>query len=198
MIKIAISGKANTGKNTVSKILLDLIAEKISHHGNTQKIIAFANPIKEIALKMFPNIPKKHLFGSSKYRSEIIPGASKNGSPLTIRQLLMDIGKHGRQYDSELWVKRFDDRFNTAKNSDVRIIIAPDIRFRNEFSYLKMNGFYQIRLLRNNFTNINDISETAQDELANNEFNYVLVNNNTLTDLKMEIENNIVPNINDD
>jgi hypothetical protein len=200
MYKISISGKAGVGKNVVSRILSDLISDKLALNGifgDTRKIISFADPIKEIALKMFPDIPTKHLFGSSKYRSEIVQGGSKDGSQLTIRHILMDIGKQGRQYNPDLWVNRFDDRFKMAAKHGARILIVPDERFPNEHAYLKAHGFYQIRLLRDVNTGINDISETAQDIISDREFDYVLNNNHTLTDLKTEIYNNIIPKLND-
>src|ERR1700690_113782 len=111
-IKIAVSGKANSGKNTVGKFLMDGIQSKLGNEFAGGAYIAFADPIKEMARIMFPEIPKKFFFGSSKYRSEIIPNAFKDGKPLTIRQTLIDLGTGiGRGYRSSMWLDVFDHQY---------------------------------------------------------------------------------------
>src|SRR5271170_6405611 len=100
MYKIAITGKANTGKNTVGKLLVKGLSDQTIDYvnlsgpvmGASSKFIAFADPIKKMARLAFPIIPRKWLYGPSKFRSEVIPGAFKNGVPLTVRQLLIDLG----------------------------------------------------------------------------------------------------------
>ncbi len=196
MFKISILGKANTGKNTVSKILRELISNKMDHFNIDQcKLIAFADPIKEIALKMFPHIPKKHLFGSSKYRSETIKGATKDGKLLTVRQLLIDIGTQGREYNENIWIENYINRFDIAQKNGATLIITPDVRFVNEHTHLKANNFFQIRLLRGTQNKIDHISETGQDMILDSSFDYVLYNNKTLTDLREDIETNIIPKL---
>lgn len=185
MIKISITGKANSGKNTVAKLLHNIFVESL-FDSKTIKHMAFADPIKEMIHIAYPNIPRKWLYGSSKFRSEVIPGAFKNGIPLTIRQCLIDIGNDfGRANKSDIWLRNFDNRF--AKYLNKKVIIINDCRFRNEFDHLKSLGFYQIRLLRDSFTKINNISETNQDEIKDNEFNIIINNNYTIVHLESEI-----------
>lgn len=188
MYKIAITGKANTGKNTVSKMILKEVRTQFKGKKTiTHEYIAFADPIKAMIRLMFPSLPEKYLTGSSQYRAESIPGAFKNGVPLTVRQLLIDLGTvFGRTYKESIWLDVFDHTFEKMKNKSV--VIVTDVRFRNEFDHLKKMGFYQIRLLRNSHTKINDISETNQDNIQNNEFDYVLENNKSLEDLKNEVK----------
>lgn len=188
MFKIAITGKANSGKNTTSKLLKQEILKK---QGKIScKYIAFADPIKQMIRLMFPNVPEKHLTGPSKFRSEIIPGAFKDDKPLTVRQVLIDIGMGGRTYKHNIWLDAFDASFQKFKNKD--IIIVTDVRFRNEFDHLKSLGFYQIRLLRNSHLQLNDVSETNQDSIKDEEYDYIIHNNGTLKDLKSQVSN-IVP-----
>ena len=111
MYKIAITGQANTGKNTLSRMLVkELRKTKGNYLGASY--LAFADPIKEMVSVMFPQIPKKHLYGSSEFRKEIIKGAiDKDGNPLTIRQLLIDLGTEmGRKYKESIWLDNFDER----------------------------------------------------------------------------------------
>lgn len=202
MYKVAICGKANSGKNTVSLILSEAIRDKVglplSADNRDAKIwraqnIAFADPIKEMVKQMFPQIPNKHLYGSSQFRSLPITGAFKDGVPLTIRQLLIDLGTGvGREYKKNLWLDVFDNTFSKAVKKDKDLVIVTDVRFRNEFDHLKNLGFYQIRLLRDDHLKIDHSSETNQDSIKDSEFDYVLTNNGTLDDLKREITK-IVP-----
>jgi hypothetical protein len=183
MYKIAICGKANTGKNTVSKILRKEISK--NQTGIFCEYIAFADPIKAMIRIMFPELPEKYLTGSSKFRSEVIPGAFKEGSPLTVRQLLIDLGTGvGRTYKETIWLEAFDHTFQRAQSRRKNMVVVTDVRFRNEFDHLKKLGFYQIRLLRDSHLQINHASETNQDSIRDDEFDYVLHNNGTLADLK--------------
>lgn len=196
LYKIAISGKANVGKDTFAKLLAKYIQKKInkelakSNHSPIKlekTFMAFADPLKEMALIMFPKTEKDDWFGASANRSKIIPNAFKNGQPLTHRQVLLDIGTElGRSYNQQIWIDNFENRLNDLQLSEDQIIIAMDIRFRNEFDYLKKQNFYTIRLLREESSNINHSSETDQILINNNEFDMIISNGGTLEDLKNE------------
>lgn len=156
--------------------------------------IAFADPIKRMVLEMFPWADRECLYGPSKLRNNIIPGtSSKNKKSLTYRQVLIDLGKQGRDYDEDHWVNIFD---YTVKNYTVKPykhIICNDVRYRNEFDYLKANNYFLIRVLRN-VDRINDSSETNQDEINNEEFDAIIDNNGTLQELEERV-NQIVSQI---
>lgn len=193
MYKIAICGKANSGKDTVSKFIVKELRRKYSLT-NTYircKYIAFADPIKAMIRLMFPSLPEKYLTGSSSYRNSIIPNAFKNGQPLTVRQLLTDLGTEvGRAYSPTIWLDAFDSAFEKSNYHDV--VIVTDVRFRNEFDHLKKLGFYQIRLLRGeseSSTKTGHSSEVEQDTIKDDEFDFILHNNSTLKDLKKEVAN---------
>lgn len=189
MYKIAITGKANTGKNTISK----LIAKDLPYI--RPKYLAFADPIKEMIRIAYPEIPRKWLYGSSKYRTEVIPGAFYEGKPLTVRQLLINLGNDfGRANKPDIWLRNFDVRFKKQVDAKKGIVIVTDCRFRNEFDHLKSLGFFQIRLRRNEHTKIDDISETNQDGIADSEFDAVIENNGTLKELAEKVKN-IIPKL---
>jgi hypothetical protein len=184
--KIAICGKAKSGKNTVAKMLKKQLSkiEPISCN-----YIAFADPVKSIARTMFPNIPEKYLTGSSEFRSSIIPGAFKNGEPLTVRQLLIDIGTSlGRGYDHDIWLKVFDYNLSKLENKHHNMVILTDCRFLNEHKHVKNKGFFNLKIVRNDSYKINHISETEQDGIPDSEFDYIIHNNGSLQQLKLEVE----------
>lgn len=205
MHKIAITGQANTGKNTLAKLLEQEIywennAAHRAKYGKdlsfSAKSMAWADPIKEMIVIMFPYANKDCLYGPSHLRSEVIPGAFKNGKPLTYRQALIDIGTElGRNYNDRIWLENFDYRYQLL--SKVDLVIVTDTRFRNEFDHLKQKGFFQIRLYRDtDLPPIDHVSETNQNTIADNEFDYVLFNNQSLDELKEEVKTQIIPRLN--
>lgn len=176
-IKIGISGKANTGKDTLAKIL----AKDLGIDNNYLKI-AFADPLKSIILDTYPEADRESLWGPSERREDIIPNAFKmtrdsaeflQKEPLSYRQSLLDLGKLGRYYDPDIWslATVYD-----ANNSDKNIIIS-DIRFKNELKILKEEEFILIRLLRpNNHYSVNDISDKDLDDTLDSYFDFVIIN----------------------
>lgn len=205
MYKIAISGKANSGKNTAANIIIShLLSAKTASQKTLSpfssssfkgKILAFADPIKEILKIMFPHIKVEHLYGSSKHRNTIIEGAKdKKGNPLTIRQALIEIGSvAGRGMQESIWLHVFDSRLAKIKKYDV--VVVPDLRFKNEYEHLKEKGFFLIRIMRDNNKKINDISETDQDSISNDGFHFILKNDGSIEELENVIKTQLIPEI---
>ena len=195
MIKIAISGKANSGKDTISKMFCELIHPFHKYTKNHCKIIAFADPIKNIIKTMYPQIDPLHLFGSSEYRGEIIPGSFVDGVPLTIRRLLQDFGEGCKKYNPKIWIDVFDNKLKKCEKDKINIVIASDLRFIDELNYLRENGFVLIRLLKpDDVPQMSHISETQQNQIKDEEFNFIINNDGTLNDLNnkvLEIVNKI-------
>lgn len=208
MYKIAITGKANTGKNTLANLLSAKVLDRYSAEYAIKnpgwafaflpKLMAYADPIKEIVITMFPHANKECLYGPSHLRAEPIPGAFKNGKPLSYRQALIDIGTEvGRGYNDKIWLENFDARYERLLvKSKPNLVIVTDVRFRNEYEHLKQKGFFQIRLYRETgLPDINHVSETNQNSIKDEEFDYVLYNNKSLDDLKEEVSQKIVPRL---
>lgn len=194
MYKIALLGKANTGKNTTATMLLNNLNN--SHGNSTSKIMAFADPIKEIVRVMFPNIKKNWLYGPSKLRSKIIDGAiDENGNPLTVRQALIDVGTNGRKYQNDKWINVFDFRFQKESKKNTDIVIVTDVRFRNEFDFLRDKGFYLVRILRDTDNKIKHDSETNQDSINNDECDFIIDNNAGFEELSKIIKDQIIQEI---
>lgn len=197
MYKIAICGKANSGKNTLGKLIVDEICQRNENSSALKgwdvqevsyKFIAFADPLKKMLRIAYPDLPRKYLYGSSKYRAKVIPGAFKNGVPLTIRQALIDLGNDfGRANKPDIWLRNFDYSFNKMVRRKTDIVVVTDVRFRNEFNHLKTLGFFQTRLWRDEYVKIDDESETNQDSIKDDEFDFIIHNNGTIDDLKCSV-----------
>ncbi len=195
MYKIAISGKANSGKNTLSTILKEELQAILSKNGKGTKFksIAFADPLKQMIELMFPLLPKKYLYGSSKFRSQPIPNAEKNGQPVTVRDLLIELGTNvGRNICETVWLDNFDYHYKKAE--DAHIVIIPDVRFPNEYEHLKKLNFSTIRILRRDHAVINNISETSQDSIPDSNFDFIIHNDGQLKDLRAKVLE-IIPNL---
>jgi len=201
MYKIAICGKAKSGKNTTASIILEELALVENKESLLSETIAFADPIKDIILKMFPTARKSCLFGASELRSNIIgPNLfDLQGNPLTYRQALIDIGSNARKYNKNIWVDCFDKKYQQIINNDINYhqkteaIIVPDLRFKEEFDYLKNNNYFLIKINRNDVTKINHDSETVQESFKNSDFNFILNNNENISQLREYVKNGITP-----
>lgn len=184
MYKIAISGKANSGKNTVASMLVEFLKYKNSK----EKIVALADPMKHIVKIMHPEALDECLWGPSELRSNIISEKYLNefGKPLTYREALINLGAYGRKYHRDIWLNALVK--DATKSEDVNAYIVSDVRFVNEFKYLKEAGFTMIRVLRDDCAVIDDISEKEQEAIKDKEFDHVINNNKTIEYLRDEVK----------
>jgi deoxynucleotide monophosphate kinase-like protein len=180
--RVAISGKAKSGKNTAATLLSNYLCPK-----GGSKIVALADPMKRILEIMFPTSNKDCLYGPSELRSEIISGKFRddNNCPLTYRRALTDLGKFGRKYNDNMWLDCVVEDFKNSQ--DISLYIIPDVRFRVEFDYLKQHNFHMLRIRRKDCSNINDVSETEQETINDNEFNHIIHNNGSIKEFEENI-----------
>ena len=176
LFKILISGQANTGKDTLKNICINSLKIQDNYIS-----LAFADPMKRIACEMYPNLDRSWLYGPSHLRNNVIDGATDlSGNPLTVRQLLLDLGKFGRKYNQDTWINATDQKIDKTKH-----ILIPDCRFINEFNYAVKNEFYLIRIRRpSNEYKIDDISETEMNQVEDAKFNTVILNDGSLENLE--------------
>lgn len=190
MIKIFISGKKGTGKDTLS-LLMKNDLEKIGAI-KYNKIISksFADPVKKIAKLLFPQIPEDHLYGPSENRSLFVEGLQLYGNPVSVRDVLIDIGQNFKKYDKGIFVRVFNEDYNYLYSlDDSHILFVTDVRFPVELEYLKKQGFTGIRIKRKNIEKLKTTSETALDHVPDSEFDYVINNDNDLSELNYASQN---------
>jgi len=197
MIKIAISGRARTGKNTLAEMISDQVSGAIISDIRC-KIVAVADPIKRMVMEMVPNADPECLYGQSELRSRPLPGLLKDedGQPLTYRKLLTDLGKQGRKYNPDVWLNALVK--NAEQNKHLKGYFVSDCRFPNEMQYLRDHGFYMIRIKRKNAPLIEDESETAQLSITDDFFNEIVDNDyciDTLRDKARSIYNHLNPSV---
>lgn len=176
-MNLAISGKKNSGKDTAANLLAACIGEDSCFR------TSFAKPIKDIIHALWPHIPPRVLWGPSKERDTTC--VSIFGQEVSVRKLMQKIGKIGRSYDQDLWIKLVLDK---CSDSEKPHKIISDCRFVNEFNCLKKNNYTIIKIVRNNNSVIDsDVSETDLDNIPESGYDYILDNNGSLAELSIKI-----------
>jgi len=145
---IGISGKKRSGKDTVADILMMKYPKSIKYY--------FAACLKmEVARACGVTV-------------EYIDEHKDN-----FRRILQGWGTDFRRklQDENYWIKKMEiavQNFSSFKN-----IIIPDVRFKNEYDFVKQNGGIVIRVSRDTGAIDNHVSET---ELDKEQFDAVILN----------------------
>jgi len=134
---------------------------------------------------------KKYSF--SKYLYDILYYAQNicNFNKEKDRKFLQWIGTEwGRNIDKDVWIKLFLKDVKKDENNGVTNFFCSDVRFLNEFESLKKDGWICVKLNRYienderiGSGNEKHISEYELDSLADDKWDFVINNNQTLNDL---------------
>ena len=161
---IGLSGYAQSGKDTVAKILVE-------EYGFTR--IAFADKIKELLYEMNPRINDRQLQQWVDLQGwDAIKGMSE------VRMLLQNLGVGARKIMGELvWVKLAIMRLDSDKN-----YVVTDVRFTNEADWIKeVYGGHIWRVERPGVNPAND--HVSESELNAWNFDELIYNAGSLEDL---------------
>lgn len=120
---ILVSGKAEAGKDTVSRI----IAESCELSG--VRIVHFATPVKKVAKELGWDGEK-----------------DEKG-----RSLLQWLGDGVKKFNPTLWAEKAYKTVNGFKRIKMRVFVFPDCRYHDEVSYFKdrFSHVYVLRVVRN-------------------------------------------------
>jgi hypothetical protein len=203
MAIIGISGKISSGKDTTADIIKSMDVD------SKWQIKKFAYKLKQIA-SIISGIPI-HLFEDQGFKETYMSDAwdlyikedktliSENGAynsqrhvKIKVRDFLQKIGteamRDGLHYNT--WVNALMVDYKKTKNSDEEYVmpnwIITDVRFPNEYDAIKKHNGIIIRVNRDSTITNNHVSETALD---NHEFDYVINNNGSISDLYNNVTN---------
>lgn len=137
-VAILISGKAGTGKTTLSNLLYNILNSMNLTITQTH----FAKKLKEAAVDYF----------NWDYRKD------EKG-----RKLLQRLGQVGREYNETLWVDRVIEDTKSETFYPVNFLLIDDWRFRNELERFRQDNFFDVVPLRITGRN----STIENEELAN-------------------------------
>jgi hypothetical protein len=146
---IGIAGPARSGKDTLCNQFLEIFQEM----GIKAKRSALADQLKLESKDFIFNTLGIDVFTEKTEEKNII------------RPFLVTWGTHvRRKLDPDIWIKKIQE--SIEENS---ILIVPDIRFRNEFDWVKSNNGYMFFIDRID-ENGNQVPDANADEAENNVF----------------------------
>jgi hypothetical protein len=167
-VVVLVSGKAGSGKSTFSDLLesrlLDIAGISVFRY-------SFAGPLKFIAKAYIAWDGQKDEKG---------------------RKLLQDIGRVGRDYDQDIWVKHMLNQMDKkAGVLPYNFVIVDDWRFPNELAFLQKNPLleiYTVRVARMNEDALpgntgSDVSENSLPEIPDGLYNRFISNGGDYRDL---------------
>jgi hypothetical protein len=168
---IGIGHRKGMGKDTFAQMLLDELNDNLGDDVFYYKQ-SFADGVKGWAYDMFCRYGLKSGLYYEQHRDEkevIIPELLK-----TPREIYLLMGQFGRSIRPDYWIEQ------TVTSEDQNLII-PDLRYPNEMERIKALGGVTIEILN---PRVEITHDEADDALERHMFDYLLVNEGTLDELR--------------
>ncbi len=171
-IIIGVSGKKQSGKNTLCDCLFNIFSEKYS--SGDVLTLSFADALKQKVCKGALGLTEEQVNGTDEqknsltiYRWDNLPddirSEYKSTGLMTAREIMQVVGTDiFREYfDNDIWVNA---TLRDIEQSDAKVILISDVRFPCEVTSLLDEGAHVIRLLRDVCEVDAHSSETALDD----------------------------------
>jgi hypothetical protein len=179
---IGLSGYAQSGKDTVSKYLVE-------NHGFER--VAFADPIRDLLYEMNPVLDLdlvKEEFTRLKTLVDAVGWDSAKQHP-EVRYLLQALGVGARTIiDEDIWIIKAIRTMSGDGN-----YVVTDVRFQNEATTLRLSGAKIWRVERTGVEAVND--HVSEHDLDNWEFDAYIHNNSTIEDLEFAVKTALMARI---
>jgi hypothetical protein len=178
-MNIGIIGRARVGKDTAGKWFVDQ---------RGYRRVAFADPLKEAALRLDPIVDDGNVgysFSAARL-SEVVRGygwerAKEIGDT---RRILQELGASIRSLDEDFWLRLALKKTMDANDAGVPVVIT-DVRYRNEAEALVRAGFKLLHIDRPGVPHLDHESEGA---LGPEDAHYMIVNDEDLSWLYSRLE----------
>lgn len=181
---IGIIGKKRVGKDTISDYL-------VNNYNFTK--YGFGDPVKQISQIMFD-------FSDDQINTDLKEEIDNRWN-VTPREIFQTIGtEFAREYihlklpnlkvnKGNFWIAKFNIWYNDMlkKNKDFKVVIS-DVRFNNEYDFLKQLGCIFIKVTRNNNFNDEHKSENELNFLQETDINYLINNNENILELYKKVD----------
>lgn len=175
---IAFIGKARSGKDSAA-------ANLVRRHNYTR--VAFADPLKEMALSINPLIGTG--YGTIVRLSNLIKDVgweyAKDRFP-EVRRILQHCGEGVRNIDPDFWVNAAMDKVAVADSWNLPVVVT-DCRYPNEADALKARGFTLVRVLRPLVVGSSGNTHASETALDDYPHDATVLNNGSLEDLRREV-----------
>jgi hypothetical protein len=171
-LKIAVAGEIRSGKDTVCNY--------INHKtGGKMQVLYFAEGIAEIIKDYFPEA----WYGDGKPRHHY-----------------QEIGQFMRSLNPDVWVNNTEMKYTLLKMAGFDSFMCTDLRQRNEYDWLKANGFTvikvetspEIRVERMKASgdsfDMQSLLHPVESQIKALPYDYLIQNNTTLEELYEQID----------
>jgi hypothetical protein len=180
---IAFIGKMRSGKDTAAARLCEA-------HGYTR--LAFADPVRELALSLDPIIYAVDGgdMSHTPYRlSDVVAqlGWEDAKQIPEVRRVLQSAGQGVRDLDPSFWIFELLRKYRAAKPDP---IVITDVRYRNEARTLRKRGFRLVRIVRPVATLASGSAATHASETDLDDYpcDVVIDNSGSLADLHAAVD----------
>jgi hypothetical protein len=179
-IVVGISGKAGHGKDSCANFIKSLLYEKFGDQINCQ-YLSFATKLKELVREMF-DLSFDQVYDVEQKETPL----SRFGGA-TPRQILQRFGtEFGRSIWNDIWVTHYADALEDLRKVYPEglfntFVFTTDLRFRNEFEYLKSKKdfpVFLIRVVRPGFSIVENAHASETDLDGITDWDYTIVANN--------------------
>lgn len=205
MFVVGLSGKARSGKNEVCDALMGPLSEAGLGSWEEEK---FAEPVKNIVARAFKiSVEELEKHKTTKTRPE--------GWKKDVRDAYIHVGNGFRDFDEDVWIKHLAARRGLApriadachqKQILGNNLFLTDVRYKNEVEWIRSIGGIVVRIHRPGVELIDSESEKNLDDwtedllekklsgpIAEHPFTYLLINDGSLEELRLKIEERLAP-----
>ena len=169
---VAFFGKAQSGKDTAGKRLVE-------NWAFTR--LAFADPLKRMALQINPYIPTG--YGVTVRLEALIADVGWDYAKTTypeVRRILQNTGQTVREQDEDFWVRVLMDKVRAADRWNMPLVVT-DCRYRNEAEALRAAGFALVHIKRPDLMSTD--AHASENELNDFPADETLINGGSVFDL---------------
>lgn len=176
---IGIGHQMRVGKDTFASFLADHLRRRpgkptvVIHH--------FADYLKEVVDRGFaldPSLDKSTLTEFDEI--DFIKWGGKGR--LTIREVYQQVGTGIREIYRDFWIRALERNWNKPGVANPDIVIIPDMRFWNEFTWVKSRGGLRVKVVRPDAPKSDHESEKDLSEGCP-PWDHVILNEGSLGDL---------------
>lgn len=171
MPNIGLIGRARSGKDTAGKWLCD-------NRGYTR--VAFADPLRQAALKLDPEIGGYRL----SHRVDMYGWETAKDLFPEVRRILQELGSAIRDLDEDFWLDKALCAVDEVSTRTGRPVVITDVRYPNEMTRLRHWGFHLVYIDRPGTPQLDHPSERLTEDDAD----YVLHNDGDLPHFLREVE----------
>ncbi|GAB1326960.1 deoxynucleotide monophosphate kinase family protein [Streptomyces sennicomposti] len=185
-MNIGIIGRARVGKDSAGQWLVD---------ERGYRRVAFADPLKEAALKLDPIVGNEEFYlagpggGTVVSDRRLSEEVGQRGWEAAkdypeVRRILQELGAAVRALDVDFWLRAAMKKVVEANDAGTPVVVT-DVRYPNEAASLRRSGFHLVYIER---PGVEQMAHESENALTLLDADYHIVNDGPVTSLLAAIE----------